>query len=470
MNVLFVMTDQQHADCLGFRSQPVVQTPHLDALAARGAHFERMFTCSAICGPSRASFFTGAYLRTHEHFSNAGDLRRSLPSLLSELKRAGYFTFQCGKDHLPPALSGQFDERHPHAEYKRQLAAKGLAERPMDETVKKNFLSAPSALPESEQPETWTADRAIEFLRSPRAKTQPFFAWCSFLRPHAPHFPPARLDSRYDPAAIPVDWDEYERFEASRLQNRPMIEDFWKVGAVRHDPRIFQQAVCRYLALITFIDEQIGRILAALDEAGLANDTLIIFTSDHGDWAGHFGQLGKNLPGYDDLLRIPFIWHDPSRPGDAGRCVSGLYQSVDLLPSLLDRLGLPVPPTVQGVSFLPALDGRPGSSRDYIFAETSMEKTIRSRDWKLTFFLRHPDRGQLFRMGARPDEITNLWDDPQHAPIKQKLLLELLAWMARCEQPGGMDSSWEDHISTRWYDWLAQQPGQCVTLPAEKTV
>lgn len=93
----------------------------------------------------------------------------------------------------------------------------------------------------------------------------------------------ARLDSWYDPAAIPVDWDEYESLEASRLQNRPTAEDFWKVGAVRHDPLVFQQAVCRYLALIAFIDEQIGRILAALDEAGLANDTLIIFASHDAD-------------------------------------------------------------------------------------------------------------------------------------------------------------------------------------------
>jgi arylsulfatase A-like enzyme len=470
MNILFLMTDQQHADALGFRGHPLVQTPNLDALAAKGVHFERMFTCTAICGPSRTSFFTGAYPRTHEHFMNSGDLRRDMPSLLTALKAGGYQTFQCGKDHLPPAISRHFDERHAHSEYEADLKARGIADTPLDETLCKNFLSARSQLPEEEQCEVWTANHAIRFLASPRATERPFFMWCSFLRPHAPHMPPARFDDLYDPEDIPVDWEDYERFENSRMQNRPMVEDFWKIGAVRHDPRIFQKAVCRYLALITFIDEQIGRVLAALEAHGHANNTLVVFTSDHGDWAGNYGQLGKNLPGYDHLLRIPLIYHDPQRPGDSGRSVGGLYQSIDLMPTLLQRLNLPVPPTVQGESFLPALDGRPGSGRPFIFAETSMEKTIRSPDWKLTFFLRHPERGQLFRMGSQPDETTNHWDDPSCALIKQRLLLELLAWMARCEQPGSMDASWEEYVDTPWYAWLARQPKQACVPTAGPTV
>ena len=345
-----------------------------------------------------------------------------------------------------------------------------MCDTPIDEALCKNFLSARSTLAEQDQCEVWTADHAIRFLSAPKAAEKPFFMWCSFLRPHSPHFPPARFDDLYDPEEIPVDWEDYERFEASRTQNRPMVEDFWKIGAVRHDPRIFQKAVCRYLGLITFIDEQIGRILTALETNDRAKDTLVIFTSDHGDWAGNYGQLGKNLPGYDHLLRIPFIYYDPQRPGDAGRAVGGLYSSVDFMPALLQRLNIPIPPTVQGESFLPALDGRPGSGRTHIYAETSMEKTIRSADWKLTFFLRHPERGQLFRMGAQPDETTNLWDDPGSAHIKQRLLLELLAWITRCEQPGSMDSSWEEYIDTPWYAWLAEQPKQACVPTADPTI
>ena len=247
------------------------------------------------------------------------------------------------------------------------------------------------------------------------------------------------------------------------MQNRPMIEDFWNIGSVRQDISVFQKAVCRYLAMITMTDREIGRILETLSEEGLEGETIVFFTADHGDFAGHFGQLGKNIPGYDDIMRVPFIYFDPKRQDD-GRCIRGMYQNVDVFPSLLDRLGLPVPPTVQGRSFLPALDGYPGSSREYVFSETAMEKTVRSREWKLTFYVRHPHKGQLFRMGVAPDETNNVWNDPSCAQVKAEMMEALMAWMVSCEQPDAMCETWEEYIDTPWYRWLVQQPGQ-VAIP-----
>ena len=460
-NILFFMTDQQHADCLSFRGHPIVKTPNLDQLAARGAYFNHMYTCSAICAPSRTSFHTGAYLRTHGHYFNDGDLRQALPSLPAVLQAHGYLTAQCGKLHLPQALARHYQRLWDMPAYQRDLAAAGLQPDAVDNRTKKEFYSFRSELPEEWSPEVWTANRAIQFIGSAEARSRPWFLWCSFERPHAPHSPPKTFDDLYPPEAVPVDWKAYEQFECSRLQNRPMLEDFWKIGAVRHDVRVFQKAVCRYLALITLIDREIGRVLAALQTHGFADQTIVIFTSDHGDWAGHYGQLGKNLPGYDDLIRIPFIYRDPRRPDDAGRVVEGMFQSIDLMPTLLERLHLEVPPTCQGVGFLSALDGWPGAGRDYVFAETAVCKTIRSPQWKLNFFARHPSRGQLFRMGPRPDETNNLWDDHTYAEVKAQLMQELAAWMVRSEQPGSMCSTWETHPETRWYRWLAQQPGEC---------
>ena len=227
-----------------------------------------------------------------------------------------------------------------------------------------------------------------------------------------------------------------------------------------HDPTIFQKAVCRYLSLITMIDEQVGRVLDALEANGQADNTVIVFTSDHGDFAGHYGQLGKNIPGYDDLLRIPFIYYDPART-DHGRVVESLYQSVDLFPSLCERLGFDTPPTVQGQSFLAALDGYPRSQREFIFAETHNVKTIRSADYKLNFHATRPRDGQLFRVGVGGDETINLWDAPQYAHVRQRLMVELMAWMVRCEQADGMCSEMEPFVDTRWYRWLAEQPHQC---------
>ena len=454
MNVIFLMDDQHNHRCLSRNGHPMVKTPNLDALAERGVYFRNFFSCSGICGPSRTSYFTGNFLRTHDQGSNNGDMRRKFPSILTELKKAGYYTFQSGKNHLPPAVADDFDEMHTMATYSRYCKDKGIQEVARTPERKTLFDSCASAIPESEQNETWTADRAIDFLKSSKAKDNKFFMWVSFQRPHAPHTPPPSYDEMYNPDDFEIDWDEYEAFENSRMQNRPMIEDFWKLGTVRTDPRPFQKAVCRYLALVTFIDAQIGRILETLRDEGLEDETLIFFGPDHGDWAGRYGQLGKNLPGYDEILHIPFIWVDPKRQGDCGREVYGLCQNTDVMPSLLERLFLEVPPTVQGQSFLPHLEGYPLEQREEVYAETAMEKTIRTRDWKLNFFVRHPERGQLFKMGAKPDEIVNYWDDPAYAHIKHDLLTRLTAWMVRCEQPQSTCPDWEAHIDTRWYRWM----------------
>jgi len=458
MNVLVFIDDQHRADLLGFGGHPLVKTPHLDALASRGVYFNRMYTCSAVCGPSRNSFMTGVYPRTHEAHHNNVEFRRELRSLPGELRQAGYTTTLFGKSHITSHLQRQFDQHIEDHDYGDHLDECGLAEHQSTPLEHKNFYSFESQLPDNEHQEVWCANRTIDFLRSQQAKSNPFFTWCSFERPHSPHCPPKRFVDLYNPDDIEVDWEGYRRFEASRLMNRAMIEDFWKIGSVRHDPSIFQKAICRYLGLISMIDEQVGRVLEVLAQEGLADETIVVFTADHGDFAGRWGNLGKNVPGYEDLLRIPFVYYDPNRLGDGGRCVEGLYQNVDLFPSLMQRLGLETPPTVQGESFIGALDGYPGSTRHYIYAETPSVKIVRSMDWKLIFYAAHPDRGQLFRMGADPDETTNLWDELAYAHIKMRIFQELAAWMVRCEQPTGISDLSGEYVRSRWHDWLRTQP------------
>lgn len=457
-NVLFIFDDQHHAGCLGFAGHPLVKTPNLDALAAKSAILNNMYSCSGICMPSRTSFFTGTYLRTHGQFWNFGDLARPLPSMLTELGKEGYTTIQVGKDHLPHAIAKEFNTM-----WKQDILFDAQRQRGIvpskDDPWSQHFQANTWDLPKEEHRAVWTGQKTIDFLDSAASKERPFFIWSSFDPPHAPHNPTKDIEDLYNPDDIPIDWEEYYRFEQSKMQNRPMIEDFWKLGSVRHDINIFKKAVCRYFALITMVDREVGRILASLDQNGLSGDTIVIFTADHGDFAGNYGQLGKNLPAYEHILKIPFIYYDPYKPC-YGRTVEGMFQNVDLFPTLMDRMGLPIPPTVQGRSFLPALIGRPGASRDKIFAETSMEKTIRTKDWKLTYFVRHPHKGQLFRMTPTVNEIDNLWDDPRYSHIKTELLEELMAWMVTCEQPAGMCDDWEEYIHTPWYDWLKDQPKQ----------
>ncbi len=460
LNVLFFMTDQHRADCLSLAGHPLVKTPYLDALAARGAWFNNMYTCSALCCPSRTSFMTSTYLRTHQHYSNGGNLRRDLPNLPALAQAAGYRTGVTGKAHLPERILRHFDSAQTVREHGKALRQQGLQDVPDTPDFHRQFMSACSPLPYAAHETTWTADRAIDFLKAGSDPKQPFFLWCSFTAPHPPLTPPAEMDDLYKPESIPLDWEGYARFENSRLGQRAMIEDFWKLGSVKQDPGIFQKALCRYLAHITMVDREIGRVLKALEQNGQAGRTLIVFSADHGDFAGRWGQIGKNIPAYDDLLRIPFLYVDPTRQ-DGGRCVESLHQSVDLLPSLCERLGWETPPTAQGISLLPALDGCPGAGREAVFAETHNVKTIRTRQWKLNLFGPHPSRGQLFRMGANPDELTNLWDDPACVAIKCDLLEQLMAWTIRCEQPPAMEWKAEAFVDSRWYRWLKEQPHQC---------
>lgn len=448
-----------HADCLSMMGHPMVKTPNLDALASRGVYANRMFTCSAICSPSRTSFVTGMYLRSHGLFGNNAPMTHPFQSLPGQLRRNGYSTALIGKSHFPASIEREFETCVTIKKYEAEMRSIGFDYKAVDQTTNKNFQSMCSPIPEELQNEVWTANHTISFLQKQRDNTKPFFLWCSFDRPHCPHTPPASFDDLYNPEDVPVDWDSYQAFEDSLLQSRPMIESFWSLGSVKHDVSIFQKAVCRYFALITFIDREIGRILATLEECDLAEDTLVIFTSDHGDFAGQFGQLGKNLPAYDPLIRIPFIYYDPTREGDGGRCIERLLQSVDVMPTILDRLGVETPATVQGESFIRGLDGFPETPRRYAFVETAMEKTIRSKDWKLTFFARHPDRGQLFRMGPKPDEVTNLWNDPAYRDVQEELLTELCSWMVRCEQHTGICFQWEEYISTRWLEYLKNRKG-----------
>lgn len=463
-NILFFMTDQQHADSLSFMNHPTVKTPNLDKLVERGAYANNMFSCSAICTPSRTSFHTGMYVRSHGLFFNNAPMSQPFPSLPEELKRAGYRTGITGKSHLPKQIERHYDVCNDMHQYQTELAEKGYNYKEYDDLTTKEFQAKCSEIPEALQNEIWTADRSIEFIQDSSHSEDPFFLWCSFDRPHCPHTPPASFDNLYNPDEIPLDWEGYKAFENSLMQNRPMIEDFWKIGSVRHKPELFQKAVCRYFALITLIDREIGRILEALETSGELDNTIIIFTSDHGDFAGHYGQLGKNLPAYDDLIRIPFIYVDPARKSDAGRCLERLMQSVDLFPTLLERLGLEIPPTVQGQSFEPLLNGEPVEHREFIFTETSMVKTIRSKQWKLNFFVNHPEQGQLFKMSPEINEITNYWNEPQYDHIRERLIRELTAWIIRCEQPSSMDAKWEHYTDTRWYQFLREQPMSRVGL------
>lgn len=458
MNVLFLLDDQHintALSCLrdvplGTDGMPLVRTPNLDRLCAQGVRFASCYTPTAICGPSRTSIFTGTLPRTHRHFGNRVSARPdpSLVSMVETFKDHGYSTGLFGKDHLPESISQHFQERQRGSEYFSHLQSHGVSESHLerDPTVHQRFLSFPSAIPKEHSREVWTADRAIEFLDA--QKDNPWFAWVSFERPHCPHSPDAETESRIPPERVPLPFDECEDFEKAKIQSRPLCENFWNL--CNYDPETYQKAVARYYSLIELIDEQIGRILDHLDETGQTERTLIFFTPDHGDFGGRYGQLGKNLPAYEELIKVPLIWKDPASPEQAGHVVQGLWSTVDIFPSLMERLGWDCPPAVEGRSFLDALRGKDGTEREYVVAETVATRCLRTRDYKIVVNPRRPFDGHLFKMTPRPDEMTNLWHDPSFRNVREKLLTLLLHDMITAIQPLDFDPNWEPLFETRF--------------------
>lgn len=451
MNLLFLMDDQHYAEVLscsrhvplGVDGRPLIRTPNLDRLASQGVRFAACYTPTAICGPSRTSIFTGTNPHTHGHFGNDTTVAidPALESLVSILTSAGYASGLFGKDHLPGCISSFFHERMEKREYLEYLAAQGLSEDPeeCDPFVLDRFHSFTSRIPKAHSREVWTADRAMDFIS--RHRDERWFAWVSFERPHSPHSPDMETEQLVDPSRVVVDATTCELFEKVKIQGRPLCENFW--NALNYDENTFKLAVARYYALIVLIDEQIGRVLAHLDTLGLAGNTLVVFCPDHGDFGGRYGQLGKNLPAYEELVKVPLIWKDPADPQRGGQVVQGLWSTIDILPSILERLGLPLPNRCEGRNFLEALRGVDGTERPYVIAETLFTRSIRTKDHKLVVNPRRPFDGHLFRMLPEPDELTNLWHDPAFREVRERLLTLLLMEYITSTVPLDFDPSWE---------------------------
>lgn len=462
-NVLFIMDDQHHPLMLsalrgcpkGVDGLPLIETPNLNRLLHQGAYFKHAYTPSAVCGPSRTSFFTGMYCHSHGKYSNtvSAPIEQELAdqSLVAVFQQHGYRTGFAGKCHLPNQISHYFEFQAELKTYEKEyLPAHGLSDRELHTpTADMQCESWTSSIPKEHSTEVWTAERAMEFLDG-QSPDSPFFFWLTFQRPHSPHSPDPETEKLVDPDRVPLPWEDYDLFEQTRIQPRPGREAYWNCGGWQ-DPSAYRQAVARHYSLIGLIDEQIGRVLDRLEELGLKEDTLIVFSPDHGEFGGDFGQLGKNLPVYEQLYRVPLIWCDPTTPQDHGKVLEGLWSTIDIFPSLMERMGWEMPARGQGESFLSAIDGWRPMGREYVFFETTMCKVIRTREHKLAIHLDHPHEGQLFDMLPVPDELHNLWDDPAHAAVRERLTRQLLWHLAAHTQLRDVDPKWEPLVPT-WHN------------------
>ena len=446
-NILWICTDQQRLDTIGALGNDLINTPNIDRLVARGVAFTSAFAQSPVCTPSRASFLTGRYPRTTRCRQNGQAIppdERLISRLLAD---AGYTCGLSGKLHLSSCAGGRVEQRiddgystfqwshHPQPDwpqnaYTQWLAAKGLTWNDLYDGPSTPYVK--HGIPAEHHQTTWCAEVAVDFIRENKGRPW-LFSFNSF-DPHHPFDPPAEYLRRYDPGRMPA-----PKYRPGELDNKPVYQQldhqwahnepgYFHTAGMTDDDR--RQVTAAYYAMIELIDDQVGRMLDALEETGQLDSTIVIFMSDHGEMLGDHGLYLKGPHFYDEAVRVPLVISWP------GRFVSGLrsdalVELVDVAPTLLEAAGLTVPPAMQGRSLGPILTGRadPSVHRETVYSEYynawshpgSYATMLRSRHEKIVVY-HGIEQGELYDLDADPDEFQNLWDSPGHAGMKTRLL------------------------------------------------
>lgn len=433
-NVLFVITDDQNPETINARGNGETVTPNLDRLAGRGC-FLRPYTTAPVCMPGRTEIMSGRNAFRNGCRDNGEFVDDSLTLLPEALGEAGYHTFLSGKWHEICDPDEQFDETHRvlYADNENRMAEDGHTMRfEEDEPV------------EGEASRLVT-DRGVAFLEDP--PEGPWFAQVGLSAPHIPHTPPAEFADHYTPeeTAVPPNFaPEPPVPTGTQTRLDELVEDYPRTPAAIRERR------ADYYAMVTSLDHQVGRLLAALDRAGLAEETIVVFTADHGLAVGSHGLTGKNNL-YEHTARVPTVIAGPGVPTGQPSVLCGHY---DLFPTLFELLDLAVPETVEGTSYADALDG--GEHREAVFgAYGDGQRMVRRGRWKL---IDYPQAGetQLFDLAADPHETSNLLAEWR---------LELLG-----EDPEAVDDRvgpWRRQREPGWQYERAADPEAIETAAAE---
>jgi arylsulfatase A-like enzyme len=377
-NVLFLFTDDQRADTIAALGNPHIRTPHLDRLAREGFAFTNAYcmggTIPAVCLPSRTMLHSGRSLFRLQNVENG-------PHLGQSLREAGYETWSLSKrGNTPHALHKAFE----HSDF-----LKDQEERAGGYTGRTE------------------ADRAIEFLKN-RARERPFFMLLAFAGPHDPRGTNAEFRALYDVdrMPLPANYLPYHRFDNGELLVRDERLEAWPRTEAAVRRHLFD-----YYAVISHVDHQIGRIFQTLDDLGQWDNTIVIFSSDHGLAIGSHGLMGKQNV-YEDGMKSPLLFRGPGFRHGTSDAYAYLF---DIYPTICDLVGAPVPPEVEGKSLAPILLGKQDLVRDTVFlAYRHVQRAVRWGEWKL---IRYPqvDVTQLFNLRDDPHEMHSLADDPQYA-------------------------------------------------------
>ena len=423
-NILLLMSDDLNSALSGF-GHPQCKTPRLDALAKRGVRFENMHCQYPVCGSSRASLMTGLYPYTNGMLGNGGNLRKNLPNVvtLSQLFRNnGYHAGRVSKIYhmgIPfEIIAGTADhddapswDETVNIKAPEQNAPGEITEWSPKDKSSQTFTGVEASTGDLEHADGMAADAAIEFLK--QNKDQPFFLGCGFVRPHVPLVAPSKYFDRYDRDTMVA-----PEVPKGDLEDVPkIIRNYKSIDRYGVTPELHKGLLEAYYASISYMDEQVGRVLKALDELGLRENTIVIFSSDHGYLLGHHHKFQKQHL-FEESTRVPFILSVPWMTKSHGNASNKITELVDLYPTLAELAGLTPPANLQGQSLLPLLKNPTTKewSKDLAFSiSRSGGESIRTSKWRFTHWGFGAKGEELYDLKNDPNEFTNLARDPNYS-------------------------------------------------------
>ena len=512
-NFLFIITDQQRWDHVGYAGNSTLKTPHIDSIAERGSWFERFYVASPVCMPNRATFMTGRMPSLHGVRHNGIPLDLDQTTFVDLLRTAGYRTGLVGKCHLqnfvgeapgytrddlepdavppPEQYREAWRQRYPASDYESEQRA--LWREQPHRSVRLPYYgfddvslcvghgdnvsghyekwvgtysgnaagqfgpAHASATSQISSPQTYRPGRPEKLYPTAFVREhcmalldeyadddeQPFFIQCAFPDPHHPFTPPGKYWERYDGDDIKLPDSFYAESITEPIPPLSHLIEQYKQGANQSrwtSPFIACEAqakeiVAKTYAQITMIDDAVGDILHALNENGLAHNTVVCFMSDHGDWMGDHGLFLKGPLHFQSLIRTPFAWRDPEQLYNRGR-ISALGGTLDLARTILTRAGLQTFNGVQGINLLPLLAGEHQEPRSMLIEQQTQHaylgldspvrlNTLVDDRYRMTVW-ENRTWGELYDLEGDPDELDNLWHQDDAQQLRANLMQRLV--------------------------------------------
>lgn len=480
-NILFIMTDQQRYDCVGANGNATIRTPRLDRLAEESANFSSCFVQAPVCVPSRQTFFTGRYPHSHRNRVNYTPLDEGETLMQAYLRDAGYETGFVGKLHYwPPtrefALSTGFDRGlihdagpvDEHSDYVAwMMKNSSFTARDYRKCAPPTNGDNPytSLVPDELHETTWCGEQTREMLREMAGGDGPFFLFSSYWKPHSPFEVPEPWSSMYDG----VDFALPETKSLEHVRSLPLPVQRLALRSEPYRCEVDEKTLTwmyrSYYGAVSQIDREVGLTLDLLDELGLADDTVVVFCSDHGDFLYEHGINGKNAF-FEGAIHVPMMIRSPGvvRPGR----YDDLIETTDLLSTLFELATVPVPRGNQGRSFARLISelGTAYSPRTHVFGENVIPevitsgslgfsyepgdgvggirhpdaKMVRTARWKYNYYVGHG--AELYDLENDPEEAHNLATDPAHQEVVREMRDALLDWLITADE--------SDQIAPRW--------------------